>query len=108
MADDKLKDELLTDDELDNVAGGTYTQTFRNMDTFTNGTNYKFHGTDSDKRDQLRTILFSCGIKLKDHGGSHDNEYHLLDKQGNKIRSLGENEAMRIAINNYNAGNFIC
>ena len=106
MAD--IKDEILSDEELDNVAGGTYAQTFEDMNRFSKETGFQFHGSDSDKREQLRDILFRCGIKIKDHGGFNDNEYFLLDRQGQKIRTLNETEAMNTAIHNYRHGDFIC
>ena len=36
MADEKFADEILSDDELDNVAGGTLLQTANDMYRFTN------------------------------------------------------------------------
>ena len=108
MAKEILKDEILSDEELENVAGGTYAQTFADMDRFSRETGFQFHGSDSNKREQLRDILFRCGIKIKDHGGFDDNEYFLLNGKGEKIRSLNETEAMNTAIHNYRAGNFIC
>ena len=103
-----LKDEILSDEQLDNVAGGTYAQTFEDMNRFSKSTGFKFSGSDSDKREQLRDILFRCGVKIKDHGGFDDNEYYRLNAQGQKIGTLNENEAMNLAISNYKAGNFIC
>ena len=103
-----LKDEILTDDELDNVAGGTYSQTFEDMDRFNKSTGFQFTGSNSDKREQLRDILFRCGVKIKDHGGSDANEYYLLDQSGNRVRSMGQNEAINYAIANYQSGHFIC
>ena len=108
MANEILKDEILKDEELDNVAGGTLGQTWNDMDRFTRETGFGFHGSDSSRREQFRDILFRCGIKIKDHGGFNDNEYYLLDRQGNKIRSLNETEAMNTAIHNYRHGDFIC
>ena len=108
MAKEILKDEILSDEELDNVAGGTLAQTADDMDRFSRETGLKFHGDSSQQREQFRDILFRSGVKIKDHGGWNDNEYFLLDRQGNKTRSLSENEAMNIAINNYRNGNFIC
>ena len=102
-----LKDEILNEEQLDNVAGGTYAQTFNDMNRFTKETGFQVHGSDSQKRDQLRDILFRCGIKIKDHGGFEPNEYYLLNGQGQKIASLNEHEAMNTAIHNYNHGIFI-
>ena len=108
MAKEILKEELLDDEQLDNVAGGTLGQTDADMDRFTNETGFRFHGDDSERREQFRDILFRSGIKIKDHGGFTPNEYFLLDRQGNKIRSLNETEAMNTAIHNYNRRDFIC
>ena len=108
MANEILKDEILKDEELDQVAGGTYAQTFNDMSRFSRETGFQFHGSDSNKREQLRDILFKCGVKIKDHGGFSDNEYYLLDRQGNRIRSLTETEALNTASHNYRNGDFIC
>ena len=108
MANEILKDEILKDEELDQVAGGTYAQTFNDMNRFSRETGFQFHGSDSNKREQLRDILFKCGVKIKDHGGLSNNEYYLLDRQGNRIRSLTETEAMNTAIHNYKNNDFIC
>ena len=107
MANEILKDEILKDEELDNVAGGTLAQTYDDMNRFTRETGFRFHGSDSDKRAQFRDILRDCGIKIKDHGGFEQNEYYLLNSRGEKIRSLSEREAMNTAIHNYNHGIFI-
>lgn len=107
MANEILKDEILSDEQLDNVAGGSYAQTFNDMDRFSRETGFHFHGSDSDKREQLRDILRECGIKIKDHGGFTANEYYLLNERGEKIRSLDETTAMNTAIHNYNHRIFI-
>ena len=108
MAKEILANEILGDDALDNVTGGSYTQTFENMDTFSRGTGFQFHGSSSDRRDQFRDILFRCGVKLDDHGGSKPNEFYRLDAQGKRVEELTERQAMDLAIGNYNAGRFIC
>ena len=108
MAKEILKDEILSDEQLDNVAGGTLAQTAADMNRFTRETGLKFHGNDSQQREQFRDILFRSGIKIKDHGGFSDNEYFLLNNKGEKIRSLTETEAMNTAIHNYKNGIFIC
>lgn len=108
MANEILKDEILKDEELDQVAGGTLAQTAYDMNRFTKETGFQFHGDSSQQRNQFREILFRSGIKIKDHGGLEDNEYFLLNEKGEKIRSLSETEAMNTAIHNYKHGNFIC
>lgn len=108
MANEILKDEILKDEQLDNVTGGTLAQTAADMNRFTRETGFRFHGNDSQQREQFRDILFRCGVKIKDHGGFEDNEYFLLDRQGNRIRTLSETEAMNTAIHNYRNNDFIC
>ncbi len=108
MAKEILKDEILSDEELDNVAGGTLAQTAADMNRFTRETGLQFHGNDSQQREQFRDILFRSGVKIKDHGGFSDNEYYRLNAQGQKIGTLSENEAMNLAIHNYKNGHFIC
>ena len=90
------------------MAGGTLAQTAADIKRFANETGFRFYGNDSQQHEQLRDILFRCGIKIKDHGGIVNNEYFLLDRQGKKIRSLSENEAMNTAIHNYRNGIRIC
>lgn len=107
MADEILKDELLEDEQLEQVAGGTYAQTFNNMNEFTRRTGFQFSGDDSQKREQLRDILYKCGVKLKDHGGLTPNEYFIIDRQGNRT-PVNERAAMDFAVQNYKSGTFIC
>ena len=108
MAKEILKNEILNDAELDNVAGGTLGQTAADMDRFSKETGFQFSGDSSQRREQFRDILFRSGVKIKDHGGFSDNEYFLLNNKGEKIRSLTETEAMNTAIHNYKNGIFIC
>ena len=108
MAKEILKEELLDDEQLDNVAGGTLAQTAGNIKQFARETGFHFDGNDSQQREQFRDILFRCGVKIKDHGGFEDNEYFLLDRQGKRIRELTETEAMNTAIHNYRNRDFIC
>ena len=108
MAKEILKDEILSEEQLDNVAGGTLAQTAADMNRFTRETGLQFHGNDSQQREQFRDILFRSGVKIKDHGGFSDNEYYRLNAQGQKIGTLSENEAINLAIANYKNGHFIC
>ena len=108
MAKEILKDEILKDEELDNVAGGTLAQTYDDMNRFSRETGFRFDGNDSQQREQFRDILFRCGVKIKDHGGADANEYYLLNGKGEKIRTLNEQDAMNTAIHNYRHGIFIC
>ncbi|MBQ3442566.1 MAG: hypothetical protein IJG33_04890 [Selenomonadaceae bacterium] len=104
MAKEILKNEILKDEQLNQVAGGTLAQTANDMRRFTRETGFRFHGNDSQQREQFRDILRSCGIKIKDHGGLSNNEYFLLNDRGEKIRTLNETEAMNTAIHNYRHG----
>ena len=108
MANEKFADEILSDDELDKVAGGTLWQTAEDMNRFSRSTGMKFTGDASQQREQFRDILFRCGVKIKDHGGGDANEYYLLNAQGQKVQSLTEDQAMNIAISNYHSGYRIC
>lgn len=84
MAKEILKEELLDDEQLDNVAGGTYAETFADMDFFTKYCGIPFTGSSSDKRETLRDLFAANGIKIKDHGGSHDNKYFLINPDGSR------------------------
>ena len=103
MAKEILKDELLNEEQLDQVAGGTLRETYEDMDRFTDRTGYNFHG-DFDK---FRDMLYRCGIKIKDHGGSHENEYYLLDDKGKVRYEVNRNDAINYAIGNYRSGKFL-
>ena len=96
MADEKILDnEILDDTELDGVAGGTYTETFKDMDYITKYTGIQFHGNDSQKREQLRDLLWNAGIKLKDHGGGTPNDYYPVNTQtGEKGPRIGREDAL--------------
>ena len=71
MADEKiLKDEIMSDDELDNIAGGTYIESF-------NVAGFLYQaGFDNVLNDKggvnfagMRSALNSIGISVEDHGG---------------------------------------
>ena len=71
MADEKiLKDEIMSDDELDNIAGGTYIESF-------NVAGFLYQaGFDNVLNDKggvnfagMRSALNSIGIGVEDHGG---------------------------------------
>ena len=96
MADEKiLKDEILSDEQLDNVAGGTYAETFQDMDYITRYTGIQFHGSDKAKREQLRDLMWKNGIKLKDHGGLDPNQYFVINPQtGQKLYETNRNDAL--------------
>ena len=99
-----LNDEMLSDEQLEGVAGGTYSETFGDMDRFHKETGFNFHGSDSSKREQLRDILWHCGVKIKDHGGFTDNDYYLLTPNGQKGEKVNRDTAIGYAIANYKSG----
>ena len=83
MADEKiLKDELLSDEELDGVAGGTRAQ------TYADGNELVKRGLISEEdalsSSKVREAIHSLGYKYKDHGGmalfgAKNNEYFNKD-----------------------------
>ena len=70
MEDKKLENEVMSDAELDNVAGGTYVDSF-NVASFMYQAG--FNNTLNDKGivnfAGLRSALDSIGISVEDHGG---------------------------------------
>lgn len=102
MADEKFKNEILSDEQLDNVAGGTYGETFADMDYFSRYCGVAFGGDDSKKREQLRDLLWRNGVKIKDHGGGHANEYFLLNPDGSKGQQVSRDYALQFAGGNIN------
>ena len=86
MADEKiLKDELLSDEELDGVAGGTRAQ------TYADGNELVKRGLISEEdalsSSKVREAIHDLGYKYKDHGGmalfgAKDNEYFNKDGVG--------------------------
>ena len=99
MAKEILKDEQLTDEQLDNVAGGTYGETFADMDYLADRLRVYFHGSDSDKRAKLRDLMWKGGIQLKDHGGSTPNQYFVINQQtGEKLYETNREDALRYVV----------
>ena len=87
MADEKiLKDELLDDSELDNVAGGTRVETYGDGNEL-----YKrglISADDALSSSAVRDKLHQMGYNYKDHGGmalfgAKNNEY--FDKGGTSV-----------------------
>ena len=84
MTDEKiLSEEILSDDELDNVAGGT------RMETYADGNELYKRGllseSDALSSTPVRELLHKMGYNYKDHGGAalfgaKSNEY--FNKQG--------------------------
>ena len=101
MAKEILKDEILNDEQLDQVAGGTYGETFADMDYVTRYTGIQFYGSDSDKRAKLRDLMWEGGIQLKDHGGSTPNQYFVINQQtGQKLYETDRENALYYAVMN--------
>lgn len=87
MIDEKiLKEEILSDEELENVAGGTIDQTLADGNEL-----YKrglLSAGDALKSTPVRELLHKMGYKYVDHGGiklfgGKDNEY--FDKAGESV-----------------------
>ena len=87
MADEKiLKDEILSDEELDGVAGGTRIETYQDGDEL-----YKrglISEDDALSSSKVREAIHKLGYNYVDHGGiktfgGKDNEY--FDKNGASI-----------------------
>ena len=87
MKDEKiLKEEILSDDELENVAGGTRDQTYADGNEL-----YKrglLSAEDAFSSTPVRETLHKLGYKYVDHGGlkmfgGKGNEY--FNKQGESI-----------------------
>ena len=99
MAKEILKDEILNDEQLDQVAGGTYGETFADMDYLADRLRVNFHGSDSDKREKLRDLMWKGGIQLKDHGGSTPNQYFVINQQtGEKLYETNREDALRYVV----------
>ena len=91
MAEKKnFKDEILSDAELDNVAGGTYIESAGDAKKF-NELGVKIYENEiagipvltHDEFEKLRSTFNQYGVTIKDHGGlSNANEYFI---DGNKV-----------------------
>ena len=85
IKDDKFADEVLSDEELDGVAGGTRAQTYADGDELVKrGLISERDALDSSK---VREAIHGLGYKYKDHGGmalfgAKDNEYFNKDGVG--------------------------
>jgi len=86
MAKEILKDEIMDDEELDGVAGGTRIETFQDGDEL-----YKrglLSAEDALSSSKVREAIHKLGYKYVDHGGvkmfgGKDNEY--FDKKGESV-----------------------
>ena len=85
IKEDKFADEVLSDEELDGVAGGTRAQTYADGDELVKrGLISERDALDSSK---VREAIHGLGYKYKDHGGmalfgAKDNEYFNKDGVG--------------------------
>ena len=100
MANEILKDEILKDEQLDNVAGGSDRETFADMDYVTRYTGIQFHGSSSNKRAQLRDLLWEGGIQIKDHTVSENRYYVIDEKTGNRLYETDRQNALYYAVMN--------
>ena len=87
MADEKiLKDEILSEEELDGVAGGTRIETFQDGDELLK--RGLISEDDALSSSKVREAIHKLGYKYVDHGGvkmfgGKDNEY--FDKKGESV-----------------------
>ena len=100
LAEEKiLKDEVLSDEELDGVAGGTRTETYDDgKELYKRGL---ISREDALSSSGVREALHKLGYKYKDHGGleifgAKDNEYFNKD---------GESVSRKQFWNNFDAEN---
>ena len=86
MADEKiLKDEVLSDEELDGVAGGTRAETYADGDELVK--RGIISEEDALSSSKVRDAIHNLGYKYKDHGGmalfgAKNNEYFNKDGVG--------------------------
>ena len=88
MANEILKDEILKDDELDRVAGGTYLESADDAKRFkelgVNIYNNDIAGVPVLMHDEfvkLRATFEKYGVSIKDHGGLiNENQYFINGK----------------------------
>ena len=93
MADDILKDEQLTDEQLDNVAGG-YSAETQGMVNFLKDHGVRLTGSDSDQRAKMREILWHSGVQIKDNNSEANEYYHVDTVTGQYIRKIDHNTAL--------------
>ncbi len=87
MAEEKiLKDEVLSDEELDGVAGGTRLETYADGDELVK--RGLLSADDALSSTKVRETIHKLGYKYKDHGGleifgAKNNEY--FNKNGESV-----------------------
>ncbi len=90
MAKEILKDEILKDEELDNVAGGTYLESADDAKKFKE-LGVSVYNSDvlgvpvltHDEFVKLRDTFNQYGVTIKDHGGLINTNEYFID--GNKV-----------------------
>ena len=72
--------EILSDEELENVTGGTIVETLQNYRTLES---WKLvSGEDRFSPTAVRKVFKKYGVRMEDHGGlKQHNEYYIGDKQ---------------------------
>ena len=94
MADEKiLKDEILNDEQLDEVAGG-YREETQGMVNFLKDHGVQLHGSDSDQRAKMREILWHSGVQIKDHNSSANEYYRVDTRTGQYLGKIDHNTAL--------------
>ena len=93
MADKILKDEILSDELLDEVAGGYRAET-QGMVNFLKDHGVQLHGSDSHQREKMREILWHSGVQIKDHNSSANEYYQVNTVTGEYIRKIDHNTAL--------------
>lgn len=84
--EDKFADEKLTDEELDNVAGGTRVETYADGEELVK--RGLLSAEDAMSSSKVRETIHNLGYKYKDHGGlaifgAKNNEY--FNKDGESV-----------------------
>lgn len=93
MADEKiLKDEILNEEQLDEVAGGTHDQTSSDMEHLYHKYGIQWPQNWDDAVGQLGGMFWRAGMRL-DTSGKHSNQYFERTPYGE--RSISQQEARR-------------
>ena len=93
MADKILKDEILSDEQLDEVAGGYRAET-QGMVNFLKDHGVRLTGSDSEQRAKMREILWHSGVQIKDNNTEANEYYHVDTVTGQYIRKIDHNTAL--------------
>ena len=96
MANEILKDEILKDEQLENVAGGTHEETQADMDYLKRYCGVSFHGSWDQKVGKLGELYRRAGMLL-DTSERHGNYYS--DSRGKDMNRNDALYALGAAIN---------